>query len=436
MDRRHILRLALGAGGSALLAGAIPPASAQDPGDPDDPFELDELFAEREAFGDEPIEWLGEIEFIAPNRSVITMKGVKGSTEVPELTPELIATISSQKYWSLPVADRPATSWPAASRASDYVHLQALRLSSAKFTLTASVLKDLAARNYFDLKADRPVVVFGLRGCSISGGAASNDWAASHSLEVNTPSHIDSNCVLGVWRLADDQITLFRASTVPSVKYMFMSLRTGGYDASILPTGLYSYAAGTHLANKPSIQRGALRISGSYLVLRTAKDMAYDSYSDTCFWTRGSAHNIHAGGPAARFSCAGCQVIPGNYETPGRLRATGEWSKFQRAAGLVDVNGEALQADKKPSFRYMLLTGREAALAAENSAGFRNGYYRLRPGSSGPAVVDAQKRLLQKYKERIPTLSADGDFGMWTGFASLLEKQDTQQQFTTPVIAI
>jgi hypothetical protein len=432
MDRRRFVGRAIAAAIAWPILSEAAAAQAPDWSALDYDAVLDEVLSEIEATANQQLEMIGGAEFVSDYRSVLDLKKMKADFPVPPLDAKRIAEIRARRYSAVPVADRPLHSWPAADRAPDYAHLAVLPLKAPAFTLSAGVLRLLAQRNSFGLtKTSRPVIVFGLRGCRIADGAPSHPWAKEHALEAASPSHLSSSCVLGLWRTADDHIAVYRASTVPAVAHMYMSLGERGVGASLLPTGLYNYSVGTHLASKPkSIQRGALRIASGYVVLRTAKDLSYDPYADTTAWTRGEAHNIHAGGAADVFSCAGCQVVPGGYSGEGRSVATGQWSTFQTAAGLVDAN------DSKPSFLYMLLTGQEAALAFHGGAAFENGYYRLRPGSSGGDVADLQKRLIKDHPGAVPGLSANGSFDLRTSFAALIDRENQTEEYTSPVVAI
>lgn len=438
MDRRRFLARAIAAGMTWPIYNQVASAQEADWSAVDYDAVLDEVLSEIEAAANQQLEMIGGAEFVSDYRSILDLKKMKADFPVPPLDANRIAEIRARKYSAVPVAERPPHSWPAADRAPDYSHLAVLALKSPDFTLSAGVLRLLAERNSFELATTgRPVIVFGLRGCRIADGAPSHPWAREHALVVGSPSHRSSSCVLGLWRTADDHITVYRASTVPAVAHMYMSLSERGVGASLLPTGLYSYSVGTHLASKPkSIQRGALRIASGYVVLRTAKDLSYDPYADTTAWTRGEAHNIHAGGSADLFSCAGCQVVPGGYSGEGRRTSTGQWSTFQTAAGLVGADGAFVADDSKPSFLYMLLTGQEAALAFHGGAAFNNGYYRLRPGSSGIDVADLQQRFLQDHPGAVPGLSANGRFDLRTSFAALIDREKQTGEFTSPVVAI
>lgn len=439
MRRREFLQA--GVAGVAALTVHAPASQAQTPPGTDDvdyDSIFDEVSSEVEALGDQKLETVGGAEFTADFRSVLDQKKMKADFPTPPLTEEVRARLRGRKYWGLPTTEQPIPSWPAIDRAPDSAHLSVLPLTKPQFTLSGGVLRLLAERNAFDLsRTPRPVIAFGLRGCRLSSGTAGAAWAKEQNLEIIEPDHISSKCILGLWRRSDDAIAVFQASTVPAVAHMYMSLAEQGAGTSLLPTGLYPYRVGTHLSGKPkSIQRGALRISERYVVLRTARDLEFDPHADTTAWTRGDAHNIHAGGRASMFSCAGCQVLPGGYSGAERKTSTGDWATFQAMAGLVDAAGDFARDEASPSFLYMLLTGYEAAVASSGGSAFDNGYYRLRPGSRGPDVLQLQKDLLKRYPDAVGGLSASGIFDMFTSFAVLIDRQKQTGQYTSPVVAI
>jgi len=292
---------------------------------------------------------------------------------LPGWTPPQVA----KNYWQTGF-QRPPAIWPRDERASDYRHLSTRsignqlvggfqRSTDAGFELSGATLRFLAERNAFDLSIlKRGTLTFGLRGCQLESGAASAPWAAKHRMRVVTPNHVDMRCMIGVWRLEDNQITLFRASTVPEAGLVHAFVPYKGYGCSLLPTGFYRYRSGTHgSAQYP--QRGALRIDQEYVVLRTPNDLSYDPFQAEDMWTQGASHNLHAGGSRASyplFSSQGCQVIPGGYQMPERNFAHGAWRTFRDVCGLTKPDGFSVAAEpeKGGTFHYMLLTGLEAAL--------------------------------------------------------------------------
>lgn len=415
---------------SALASTLLAPANAQLP-DPEDP-DTEELLSEIEALGLTDRTTIGAVSFDSETKAVIRQEGVRSEGRLPRLTSADIAAIRENDYWKK--SDRPAPSWPKDERAPDYAHLEPLGRPEPAFTLTADILKTLAERNAFSLSA-RPITLVGLRGCRILSASGGNAWSPSWRLEATRPDHVSSRCVIGLWRRSDDHLQVFRGSTVPAVRHVYSALATGGYGASLLPTGLYVYRTGDHLRAYPDrIQRGALRIQNDCAVLRTVRNLTFDPYEETAFWSSGAAHNIHAGGTAERFSCAGCQVIPGGYGGTGRMVSQGDWARFQREAGLRRPDGGFAAEGSLPAFDYMLLTGEEAALAAAAQPAFLNGYRRLRPGSSGSAVTRLQKRLIARHGDRIAGLRDDGRFGLMTSMGALLEAKRTSREYASPIV--
>lgn len=429
--RRRDFTLALGAAGAALLAPGAAWAQDDDVEGDVTPSMLDEI----QLIQGQRIDAVGPSNAPATERAVLRIHGTDAGHAIPPLTDDLRTLLAEENYWALAQAQQPQPTWMGA-HAPDYRHLEGFSLSSAQFELDAGVLNRLAAANAFVLNELRPVLVFGLRGCKMLSGANYAPWAATHRLEAADPSHLDCGCVLGLLRKSDGMIALYRATTVPAVAAMYKALPINGGGTSMLPTGFYEYSVGTVRADNPrSIQRGALRISGSYCVLRTADDVVFDPYSPSDAWTRGALHQIHAGGAnLGRPGSNGCQVIPGGYTGEGRRMAHGVWADFRRDAGLTGEDGLAIADDTSPTFQYMLLTGREAALAYQGGNAFQNGYRRLRHGSTGNAVRNRQRQLFRDHP--IEGAQADGNFGMLTSFASLLDKKATVLEFTTPIISI
>ncbi len=435
MRRRDFNHTLAGAGAAALAIGLAPRAFAQQEDEDYNSAILDSVLGELEEIAGQRIDAVGRSEIASPDRSTLRINGTDAGFPVPPMTAELRAELEARNYWTLPDAEkeRLRPTWPA--RAPDYHHLAGFPLSSTQFQLSAGVLNTLAARNHFLIDDRRPVLIFGLRGCKLANGAKSAPWSLTHDLQAIDPTHLATRCVIGVLRKSNGMIALFQASTVPAVAAVYKSMGlANGAGTSVLPTGFYAYRIGDHRAAYPTrIQRSALLIHGQYCVLRTTDDLTYDAFSEGDAWTRGGFHNIHAGGASTeRYNSNGCQVIEGGYTGSARRIASGPWSEFRAAAGLVDADGGPLPAETRPSYQYMLLTGREAALAYQGGAAFNNAYWRLRPGSSGEDVRDLQQRLFRDYTG-IAGARVDGDFGMLTAFALLLHKKETEREFTSPI---
>lgn len=360
---------------------------------------------------------------------------------------------SSWNWWSFPQEDRVEPVWVSDDHAVDYAHLGVFEPpAQTAFTLTAAHLSWLAARNEFALDPNDPVTVIGLRGCALEAGGDDSGWGAAHRLRETRPDHKDFQCLIGVWNRALRQFRLFQGSTVPEVAYMWRQyqLRSG---CNLLPTGLYAYQVGTHsLSSTRTSQVGALRLMGAWFptfgsepgrevqVLRTINDLSYDPTAEHELWDVCEPFdNIHSavftddglrpGASGAKFSSAGCQVLKGDYQLDEARRFTtvprGPWAEFRRAAGLSDppvMTGPKSTIDDGRRLHYMLLTGREAALAASGRDDFVNGYYRTRFGSSGPiaravqllvgAGADARigprtaERIVRFVRDELPALEA------------------------------
>lgn len=396
---------------------------------------VDAVLDEIEAMNGQRIDAVGRSNVPGETRSVLRRNGTDAGFGVPQITPELLAVYNQRNYWAL-TGDRPVPQWPW--RAPDYLHLAGFPLNTTRFELSAPILTALAGHNSFVINDRRPVLIFGLRGCRLASNATVAPWSLRHDLEAIDPTHLGTRCLLGVLRKSDGMIALFRASTVPAVAAVYTALASNGAGTSILPTGLYDYAAGNH---RPTgrIQRGALRIQGAYCVLRTADDLTFDAFSDGDAWTRGGNHNIHSAGlDEEKYQSNGCQVIRGRYTGVDRMVSTDEWAAFQLAAGLKDGAGAFAEPEASPTYQYMLLTGREAAIAYHYAGrpAFENGYRRLRPGSRGEAVRSLQRRLYARYPADFAGQTADGTFGMMTAFAELMYKKDTEEQFTSPIVSV
>ena len=441
MRRRTFMQLA----GAGALAAILPLRGwAEGASDEGDDFDLAVVLNEIEALGPGLVDTLVAAQTVSVAetdaggnpivRSILTPSAMKAAFPNPPITEELRALLAKQKYWNLTEGDREVPVWPAVTTAPDYLHLALYAAPPDSFVLSADVLKLLAERNSFMLWDDAPIVVFGLRGCKLPDGIDATGWAREQALTLAAPTHLDLDCVVGLWRQADGMIALFRAGTVPAVGYMFTSLVTQGSGTSLLPTGLYQYRRGHHLPNANGIQRNALIMQGTYPVLRTAATLSYNPFLQTTAWTLGAGHNIHAGGPNFKYWSAGCQVVRGDYERSARIKTTGAWNDFRIMAGTADADGAA-PAGGQVAFQYMLLTGLEAALAYEGKSGFMETYQPLRFGSSGPRVEALQARLVADYGEAVSGLLVNMRFDTATSFAALIDSKVSQGDFASPVVA-
>ena len=340
-----------------------------------------------------------------------------------QLMGEILNDIRSNRlWWSEPGRQPPA--WAAHEESNDYRHLGEFTPPAGDFELSTRDLQFLAERNHFAIPSHHRKVLFGLRGCMVAATDANGKrleqtaWASKHRLQWVLPDHMAPRCTIGVWDRDRMEHRLFRGSTVPEVSYMFL-FRSGIAGCNLLPTGLYRYAVGTHRASSDNPQHGALRQAESVVVVRTNNDLVYKSNDPGEFWERGQpGDNIHAAHYYQRtsppyYSSAGCQVIAGSHR---RREVDGPWAEFRKSAGLSAIP-DSIEDGR--GFRYMLLTGLEAALAAERSDAFVNRYRRVRFGSSGDAARDVQRRL---------DTVADGDFRAGS-VLSLIRKQKADGEF-------
>lgn len=330
-------------------------------------------------------------------------------------------------WWDNPLPLERAV-WPDDEKAIDYAHIRAVA-TNEPFTLNHDVLQRLLSANGFTrLVPGNRRVLFGLRGCVLAApGAPKTAFADSIELLEKSPDHYDYRCVIGVWDRVAKKVWAGPGSTVPHVAYLYAQREAGTFatEANMMPTGLYRYKVGTHRNGSKSRQPGAFRPDNKgFAVLRCVEDgpisMSRDRYWDIRDTTHGD--NIHAGTYSApredrpNYWSAGCQVIPGYYNPNGET-PQGDWARFRIAAGLarspalsrnveLDSGGfDATSAEDGRRYSYLLITGREARLAATNVEAISP---RLRFGSYGATVKKLQAAL------GVSETNQDGIFGVGT----------------------
>jgi hypothetical protein len=306
-----------------------------------------------------------------------------------------------QPYWfQQAIGTRPSPNWPADNISFDYAHLISQPNSDEPFMLTALILEKLAALNSFIRRPDLPRLLFGLRGCTLADGGDQTDWSQGHMVRATRPNHIDPKCLIGVWDTAKTAIALFKASTVPNVDLMEKQVE-GSLGCNMLPTGFHQYQVGPHRGPR---QPGAFRQQTPLWVHRSKKTLSYAANDPGNVWDDLDGDlpfdNIHAAMLSARkkapfFSSAGCQVVAGAYTS--NHEPTGPWAKFRTAAGLAhppDLLGASGNTkDDGRQFEYLLLTGKDAQLAAQGAPTISRA---LRFGSSGGLVSELQHKLATK----------------------------------------
>ena len=327
--------------------------------------------------------------------------------------------------------------WASDADSIDYRHLSTA-MDTRPFDLTSDELDRLSRFNRFAYTAADQRVVFGLRGCTLDADVATPQ--AKVTVREVEPNHIDSRCVIGVWDRTAKTVVAFQASTVPNWEYMEVYREDHGRKANLLPTGRYRLTVGTHRARRknsaggvvdnPGRIQGALRNDEEVVVLRSEDDLTY-TVRDT--WDRTVPNdNIHpaivapnAGNSTVPdFSSAGCSTIPGASvsDTP-----VGSWAAFRIALGLNNANP---RANDGQSFAYLLLTGREARLAAAGNTTLG----RLRFGAHGDDVRLLQEALIRHPKKYYKG-KVDSDFGAGTSMAFIRYQRDNAGGAADAIVA-
>lgn len=328
--------------------------------------------------------------------------------EEPDDGPEALAELEAMDWGDdVPVrrdgiprrrAVTPAVTWAEDAEQPDFAHMLAATDAGVepdtRFTLTAEVLELLIRANRFQPEGKGNQIVFGLRGGQLTGGDSFEDVDAVEISDTR-PDHATFCCTIGVLNRTTGKISAFLGSTVPNEKFMTNYYRKKNslppfknMNCNMLPTGCYIFRIGGHSKNRI---RPALRMTNPdrltedavCTVLRTSNDL---SYRHEDFWDRTTPYdNIHCAYYDTKFSSAGCQTIKG-------ANRAGPWGRFQAFLDTGRTNTR---------FDYMLLTGREAAVAAkliesgkaDDTALVQTCLGRLRVGSRGDAVTRLQKKL-------------------------------------------
>ncbi len=290
--------------------------------------------------------------------------------------------------------------WAPDDQQPDYAHLLIAEkkgvVSPRSFSLTPEVLDLLIEANSFKPQGPRDTFAFGIRGAELATGSV-HETVDKVELNEARPDHKDFHCTIGYYHRASRKISAFRASTVPTDRYMIKyfqiinkQVADTGLRCNLLPTGLYRYRIGTHATKAhsvtPALQLANYddhKLAGVVTVLRTTNELSYrcDGNWDTC----SPGDNVHCAFLANGFSSCGCQTVQGQEET-------GPWVKFQSVLKAMGI-GTAID--------YVLLTGKEAAIAATLIAKGQAQQVdlvdaclrRLRGGSEGPAVTALQTAL-------------------------------------------
>lgn len=295
-------------------------------------------------------------------------------------------------------ATLPTVTWARDLDQPDYGHSHTPQVAdlgvTSEFELTADVLDLLIRANHFKPRGTNGLVAFGLRGGQLLGGDI-QEGQTSVKVKDTRPDHAAFQCTLGIYDTTARTLRAYTGSTVPNKDWMrnYYKKKHGiqphkSTDTNLLPTGCYIYRVNSHRGDsiKPALRMtnpDNLSADAECTVLRTHHDL---SYSNDDFWDNTTPYdNIHCAYSNGSFSSAGCQTIKGkNHE--------GAWGAFQAVIGALGWNAR---------IDYILLTGREAAIAAaiirtgraDDAALVDATLGRLRVGSEGDAVTRLQRKL-------------------------------------------
>jgi hypothetical protein len=296
---------------------------------------------------------------------------------------------------------RAVSYWPSRDETStEYAHLATLG-APVSFELTPEAIEVLIAANRFDPEKEQSIFALGIRGSFLTSDGHEAERRDRISVTETRPDHVHFKCTVGFYHRAEGKITLYAGSTVPCPYYMRnYHLRMTGKahqtteGCNLMPCGCYLSRVGTH--SKGTIDP-AVRTTdpvdpladGWVTVLRSSSDVGFGTHD---LWDRTRPYdNIHCSyylneSPKheAFFSSAGCTTVRGR-----KGSSTDPFGKFQKTL---------LQIGKGRRIDYLLLTGKEYALAAESlrpegSGASASSLTRLRTGSLGEEVRRLQQKL-------------------------------------------
>ncbi len=319
--------------------------------------------------------------------------------------------IEGQFETARPQLPATAARWPSSPRnAPDTWHLPGDHAQSP-FSLNATVLRDLVSAGRFEPEVGtHGRLIFALRGCRLTSGAARVENVEDVALTPAEVDHENTRCVIGVWNRSTGRISAYAGSTVPRRTEMLryynkVNFGTSRVNCNMLPTGCYEYCVGSHFSRRNGEVKYVLRQGNGPLpanastvtTLRTFNDLIYGTQD---FWdTAKPGDNIHPAFRSSSFSSQGCLTLPGTQSGGGasHTTGTGEWRRFRAAAGFDGQrHGER--------YDVLLVTGHEASaiahLQADNATVDQLAC--LRHGSRGAEVSRLQHAL---------GLTADDAFG-------------------------
>lgn len=269
------------------------------------------------------------------------------------------------------------------------------------FAIGHKALDRLFRASEFALPAEA-AVLFGLRG-ALPTNAFDPELRDERNLELGVVDNVHPRCAIGVWDTKSKTVAVFPGSTVPFIASIQQGLPKQGQGTNQVMESYVAYVPGKHPGNKgPAFQYPAFIQSGDFPHRRTADDLDFDQ--DDAVFVAFPGDNLHAAfseGPGQKFfSSFGCQVVCGfPKRSHGNIQDMGMWPRFRDLA----------MGFRQKSYRYALVQGREAQVAATTPAGALAA--KLYYGSRGSLTEKVQKALKAN---GFPAIGVDGDFGRGT----------------------
>lgn len=280
------------------------------------------------------------------------------------------------------------------------------------FRVAASVLPALLAACSIPAANER-LFLLAVRGARPADGQGTDKGSAVSLDGSQDYNHVDFRCSELTWWPGDGLVAAYRASTVPSARYIPAAVARGGSGVNMAAPGLWDFTPGPHAIGKRT-QHAALREASRKLIIRTRDDRIFEWETDPSE-VASPYDNNHAAWGTETFSSAGCIVVSG---TP----TEGQWPVFKRRIYSAHEAGQ-------DRFRMLLLPARTLkALLVEPVpivlAGSRGGRAKtvqekliekgLLEGEADGVFGPHSARALLRYQRKIKDLAADAICGPTT----------------------
>jgi|GEM_PF-6384930 len=132
----------------------------------------------------------------------------------------------------------------------------------------STILDHLCTTFHYNVEA-APVVIFAIRGCMPATGAQArwcfgSTYAGFYARPVPV-NYTTARCTIGLWNRAEEQITIFPGSTLPSLSYL-TTHPSKQATSNILCPGLYELRKGLHPRSGGAGTHNALLMDGHGIV--------------------------------------------------------------------------------------------------------------------------------------------------------------------------